>query len=277
MSSARPGWSRAVDLERPGAEQGLVEQILVVATGRGRTVDLAPLGAVEPRPAADLGAPVERQLAQHVDPRAHVLAPLVVVGGARQHGQRVVAQGLLDQGVEGARAHAEVVRLAADLVEGDQAVVAVERGVLDRLRHHRPGELLEVHGGRDDVAALVAARADQIRRQRGVQEVEDGVVDQRGLPARPAHRPVEVAPVLRLDAVVGDVGAVDRKARDDVGERLAQAGQREVAGGPALLREAVELVAEDVELAVERVAQDLLLGGEHQLASKSASRSMKRR
>ena len=35
------------------------------------------------------------------------------------------------------------VRLAADLVERQQAREAVEGGVLQRLRHHRPGELLE--------------------------------------------------------------------------------------------------------------------------------------
>ena len=36
--------------------------------------------------------------------------------------------------------------IAADLVQRDEAVVAVERGVLDALRHHRRGELLEAHG-----------------------------------------------------------------------------------------------------------------------------------
>ena len=106
-------------------------------------------------------------------------------------------------------------------------------------------------GGGDDVGALVAARADQIRGQRGVQEIEHRVVDQRGLLARPAHRPVEIAPVFRLGAVLGDVGPVDRKARDDVGERLAQAGQREVPGQPALLRQPIELVPEHVQLAVQ--------------------------
>ena len=70
---------------------------------------------------------------------------------------------LLHEVMEGGRAHREMVRFAAHLVERDQTIVAVERGVLERLRHDRPGQLLEVHGGGDDVGALVAARADQIR------------------------------------------------------------------------------------------------------------------
>ncbi len=66
---------------------------------------------------------------------------------------------LLDHVMEGREAGAELIRLAADLVQRDQAVVAVEGGVLDRLRRDRAGQLLEMHRGRDHVAPAIVARS----------------------------------------------------------------------------------------------------------------------
>ena len=43
---------------------------------------------------------------------------------------------------------AEVLRLAADFVQGDEAVVDVEGGVLEPLGHHRPEHLLQLEGER---------------------------------------------------------------------------------------------------------------------------------
>ena len=97
---------RRVDLERPGADQGLIEQILVVAPRYALAVHLAPLEAVEPGPAPDLAAPLERQLAQRIQARAHVLAPLVVMGGGGEHRSRMAPLLLLHEVVEGGRADA---------------------------------------------------------------------------------------------------------------------------------------------------------------------------
>ena len=55
---------------------------------------------------------------------------------------------------------AEVRRVAADLVEADEPVPAVERGVLDALGHHRPAGLLEPHD------ELVRGAAPRPRRRR---------------------------------------------------------------------------------------------------------------
>ena len=112
--------------------------------------------------------------------------------------KRMEALGLLDHGVEGGRAGAEMLRLAADLVERDQADIAIERGVLDRLGHHRPGQLLEVHRGRDHVAPAILAAVREVGRERGVQEIEHREIDEVARSARLADRPVEVAPVLGL-------------------------------------------------------------------------------
>ena len=47
--------------------------------------------------------------------------------------------------MEHADRRAEHGRVAAHLVQRDEAVVDIERGVLDAFRHDRPGRLLEAH------------------------------------------------------------------------------------------------------------------------------------
>ncbi len=80
-----------------------------------------------------------------------------------------------------------------------------------------------------------------------------------------ADRPVEIAAIVGVHALGGDVGAIDGEAHDHLGQRLAEAGERVVAGRPALLRKPVQLVGQDVELAVERVAEDVRLRGDDRL------------
>ena len=93
------------------------------------------------------------------EPRAHVLGALGVVRRAAEHGVGPAARALLRRGVERLQRDAEVRRMAADLVQRDEAVVAVERGVLHALRHHRRGELLEAHREVEHLAAGAARAA----------------------------------------------------------------------------------------------------------------------
>ena len=71
--------------ERPRAEQRLVQQVFLVAIGRDAALDAQLLAAVQARPARERRAPLARQLGQHVDARADVLAALGVVGRAGEH------------------------------------------------------------------------------------------------------------------------------------------------------------------------------------------------
>jgi hypothetical protein len=82
-------------------------------------------------------------------------------------------------------------RIAADLIEGEQAVVAVERGVLQRLRHHRAGELLHLQGKPADArrAVVRAPGLDQIHRQGVAEKVENAVIGGKPVGARPFDRP----------------------------------------------------------------------------------------
>ena len=98
--------------------------------------------------------------------------------------------------------HREDARVAADLVERGQPRVAVERAVLDALGHHHPARLLEAQRRR--VPAVAQQRLDP---------VEGGV--EVGPPAAGVgERVVEVG------AAVGQVGAVDREAGEQLGDRV---------------------------------------------------------
>ena len=113
--------------------------------------------ALQSAPDVDRGAHSSASSAQRQQPRARIFAALGVV--RRRCGQAV-------RGVWRGR-HALVefrdrqrvaARIAADLVERQQAVVTIEGGILERLRHHRPGELLHLEG-ESAHARMLCARA----------------------------------------------------------------------------------------------------------------------
>src|SRR5207249_628153 len=107
----------------PGAQQRLVQEVLLVLVGRRLTVDSRLLSAVEPMPGTDSRPPLISDFREHVDPGPHVLAALGVVG--RENGQRrwPPRRPLEATAVELVEAGAEDVGMPAHLVQRDQAVI----------------------------------------------------------------------------------------------------------------------------------------------------------
>ncbi len=251
----------AGELDRPGADQRLVEQVLVVLVGGDAAVELGLAPLVERRPALHPRRPLVRQLRDGVDPGADVLAAFGVVGRKRDHAVRPAPGRFLVQPVEGGQRGAEPRRLAAHLVQRDQPVVAVEGRVLDALGHDGAGVLLELHREAPHLAGAerVAPLLDDVGGEQLEDEVEDALVRAIAAPAGVGNRPFQVAVILGRGAVVVDVGAIDGEARHHLAQRLAQADQGVVAGLPARLGQAVVLVGENPELARELHVHDLLL------------------
>ena len=77
---------------------------------------------------------------------AGVFAALGVVRRGRRHAVRPVFGAGLHHLVKGIGRKRRRRRFAADLVEREQAVDAIERRVLQRFRHQRAGELLHLQG-----------------------------------------------------------------------------------------------------------------------------------
>ncbi len=129
-------------------------------------------------------------------------------------GQRSAA--LLVRGWNAGDGDAELVGIAADLVQRDEAVVAVEGGVLEPLGHHRAAVLLQLHRpaqhrlrGRSRCAA---SRPDRRSAARSESRTRSDRCRSRCGVLR--QRPVEIAPIDRVRRVHRvHIGAIDRESR----------------------------------------------------------------
>ncbi len=115
---------------------------------------------------------------QRGEPRARILAALGVVRRRGRHAMRPFPGAGLHHAVEVRDWQRFRGRVAADLVEREQAVIAVERGVLQRLRHQRAGELLQFQREATDARRAVRRPSglEQIEREDIAQEIENAVV-----------------------------------------------------------------------------------------------------
>ena len=182
--------------DRPGADQVLPRQ----------EVQRAVRQRVGGRPAPEPGRPLVGDLGEHREPGAHVLGALGVVRGQRGHGARPRGHPPGVAVVELGGGDPEPVRVAAHLVQRDEPVVAVERGVLDALGHHHARRLLHPRG---QLAVGVGEHRVADRRQH-VRQV-------RPVHARHGHRG------LQRRAPLGQVAAVDREAAQQLGDGLPNA------------------------------------------------------
>src|SRR5262245_43539341 len=132
-------------VEWPRAKERLVEQILFVRVRRRLVFDRRLQFAVQVPPPARGSVPANGDFRERVDARAGVLAAFGVVRRTGEHRCRPEPQTFAVAPVERRGRNAEPPRLAADLAQRSQRIEAVECRILDALRRHRPGQLLEAH------------------------------------------------------------------------------------------------------------------------------------
>ena len=228
-------------LQRPGAHEGLVEQVFVVAAGGRQAVDLAAVPAIQPRPAVHGRAPALRHFREDIDPRPQVFAPLGVVGGGGHERAGPLGQALAVLVMELADGAGAAVGVAAHLVQRGQRKVAVKSGVFNPLGHQGAGDLLEAA---DEQLPFAAARLVQLRRllqeQHVADEVEHGGVAGRVPPLGLRHRTLDHLPVAVGNAALVDVRPIDRKAGQNLAQRDPQTVEREVARAAVPLRNAID-------------------------------------
>ncbi len=181
---------------------------------------------------------------------------------------RPIAGALLIGVMKGGNGQSELPRITADLVERDEAVIAVEGRVLQTLRHHRPGVLLKFHGKSCHLVAHRAARwrAREIGRDDGVNEIENLMPEPAPFLARPGRCPFDIPAILGRYPMRSHIGAIDGEAGDHRPQRPAQAVPRVVSAVPVPLRDAMKIGGEHAKLAAEhgihheilRIAQQLV-------------------
>ena len=214
---------------RPRAEHGLPQQRAEARVGHRR----------EPQQLVERPLPVAGLLGEHGDPRADVLAPLGVVGRQRDHRVGPVALAGGHRVVEVVDADREDRRVAADLVERGEPRPLVEGAVLDALGHHHAGGLLEAPGG---LAPLVV--------EHGLEQV----VRRRELGSARAGRGEGLVEVV---AALGEVGAVDREAGEELADRVRDGVVVGLLGDPG------DLAGDPQDLGVEDAVGDRALVGPH--------------
>ena len=218
---------------------------------------------VETHPTVERSLPLRGGFTQHGQAGTRVLTPFVVVGGGGQQcaGQALGALGVA--GVEGGDGQGPLRRLATHFVAGEQAAVAVERCVLDRLGGSRGGELLEFnHGPRP----FLPPRAGRDLAQPCTGQPACHMVQQR--PVYAAHRlpcarhgPVQHVLVGRRDACRPGIDAVDVEVDQHLRQHVADGRQRVVARQQVTPGHAMQRRRGLVQFAREVFAQHLAAGG----------------
>ena len=248
-------------------------QVLLVGAGYAHVVDDRFQAPVQPLPVPEHALPFARDLGEHVQPRADVLAALGVVRRGRRQAVRPVRQAAGVPGVEARGSTPTPVGPPAHLVQRRERVVAVEDRVLEALGHHGPGQLLQAQHELAALGALGVGQALGIAQQ---QQVGDEVEHRRaGGPVAPlgvADRAQHVLAIAGADLGRGQlhVGAIDGEAGDHLGQRQEEAVLGEVARPAVLLRDPVEAAREHVQLARHRGAQDQALRQVEQIVELAA-------
>ncbi len=171
---------------RPDPEQGLVDEILGVPIGQqpGRPRD--PVLARNPGEPLQIAAPFVRDLRKDIEPLADVLAALGVVGRGGDQRERPITAAVEILPVELGRRTAEMVRIAPDLVERDEAVADIKGCVFHPLGHDRACDLLEpqdeilVERPRVGIQILVKAEQQDIP-----DEIKEGRIEIQGCDCAP--------------------------------------------------------------------------------------------
>src|SRR4029079_10992501 len=126
-----------------------------------------------------------------------ILAALGVMRGGTQHGMRRSFRPLRIGVMEGGYAYAELVRVAADLIQRQHPVVAVEGGILEALGHNRAAILLCAHCDANHLHAAESATrlGKAVASQELVEEIENAGVQGSTIAAGLSHGPIDIAAV----------------------------------------------------------------------------------
>ena len=118
-----------------------------------------------------------------------------------QHGVRPTAEALLVRKMKLRRRGSEPVKIASDVIQGDQAVVPVKGGILQALGHHRAGNSLEFHGeGCHCVPVSEILSFGDARQKHLADEIEDAGIGGRTSPFGRGDGAADVAYVIIRNA-----------------------------------------------------------------------------
>ncbi len=151
--------------------------------------------------------------------------------------------------------------------------MTVEAGVLETLRHDGRGVLLKLRDEANHVPSdrIGSRSAQEITGEDLLDPMKQARFGIGASFAPPLYGSLDLSPVVWMGVERTHVGAVHGEAGDDLLQRFLDAGQGEVPRAPVRLRDAVELVRQDLKLASQQEAHRVLLAGVEDVVERSAS------
>ena len=176
------------------------------------------------------------------------------MGGSGEQSRRPIALPRDVLVVKCRNADAELLRLAADLVQRGEPVVNIEGGILQSLGHDRPGALLELENEMRVLRARFFIQVFRKTKEQDVaQEIEDRFFDRRVAALGRRDRSLDDRAIVLAHRFSGrDVGSINRETGDRFANCAIQRIEGEIAEPAILLPKAIEHVAEDVDVVRER-------------------------
>ena len=240
----------------PRAQQRLIQEIFFIAIRNHLPVHLRFVPGIEFRPAIQTRFPFPGNFGEHIDSRAHILAPFRIVRGAGIHPVRPAFTARTQKTPEiplgSRRRH---LRISAHLIQRQQRVVHVQRRILHAFCHDRTGELLPVHHKRQPRLTLPSQHVRWIRQQQHLaQKIKTRDVEVWFALPRFRQRPLDKFPRFRRHIQAANIRAVRRHARGNLNQRFEQTGTRQFPRIPVLRRQFAELPPQRTHLHAQQRA-----------------------
>src|ERR1051326_960093 len=235
---------------RPGPQQSLVEQILLVCVRRFQVIDRFFPAAICQAPAVQRAAPELWDFGNGKHSRTNIFTAFCVVCGGSEQARRPVALSMQVQLVKCLYARSKLLRLSAPLVQRCQPVVNVKHSVLERFGHDRPCGLLEFQ---DEMRVRGAFGSIQLCRDMKEQHVPQ-IIEDRLFHSRIAALGCDDCALNNLAIFFADrltrhkISSVNREAGDSLAHGARERLEGEIAIGSVLLRKPIEHVPKDVDI-----------------------------
>jgi hypothetical protein len=167
---------------------------------------------------------------------------------------RPVVDSCLIQGVELGEIDPELLWLAAHLIERDETIVCIEGGVFDPLCHDRAATLLKLHHEPDMRSPLLRSEIfREAQQQNSSKEIKHWFFYRRISPPRREDGTQDDSFVVVGDnSLFGRIGAINRKASEDLTNGRRKHVRCEITIDAIHLREFVEQLSERGNFAAER-------------------------
>ena len=214
-------------LERPNAQKGLIEKVLLVAVWSSLSPDLFFVPSILLCPALQVALPLVGHFRENIDAGADIFTPLSIVRGTRVHGARPMVAAVLQKRVEVFLSRLRS-RRPTDLRRLHSATAKDGRHTAPCLpalwRRSGPVELLPAGITNANRASLLARRAHEEvwEQQHFPYEIEVCGLDVCRPFTRRRYRFLDIFRRMTRQLHVPDVGPIDRKASGDLNQSVNQ-------------------------------------------------------